>query len=59
MVDVIRLGDTFDVDIHGTDYSGTVYNLQINGSYEDPDGVTVTLNNGVSFDIPWEQYERD
>ena len=59
MTDTIRLGDAFDVDIHGDDYSGTVYQLQINGSIDDPDSVTVTLHNGVSFDIPWEQYQRE
>jgi hypothetical protein len=58
MTDTVRLGDTFDVDIHGDDHGGKVYQLQINGSIRDPDSVTVTLHNGVSFEIPWGQYER-
>jgi len=58
MADTVRLGDTFDVDIHGDDFGGKVHQLQINGSIEEPDGVTVTLHNGVTFDIPWDQYER-
>jgi len=55
----IELGDSFSVSITGTKKeSGRVVELNLKGSVEGPDSVRVVLHNGVSFTIPWEQYER-
>lgn len=55
---MIELLDDYTITIDGDDYSDKVVKLEVNGSTVDPDGVTVRLGNGVSFDIPWRQYER-
>lgn len=55
---VIELGDEFTVTVERSDKSGAVVDLSLNGSVEEPESVTIQLHNGVSFTIPWEQYQR-
>ena len=55
----VKLNDHYDIDVDGEDYSGKVVELELNGSIKDPDTVTITLDNGTTFKIPWEQYANN
>lgn len=54
----VQLTDWFSVHIAGEERDGKVVEISLQGSVTDPDEVTVRLNTGVEFTIPWEQYQR-
>jgi hypothetical protein len=54
----VQLTDWFSVHIGGEERDGKVVEMTLHGSVNDPDEVTVRLDSGVKFTIPWEQYQR-